>query len=56
MPLIKLTTPALGQEQLTITQTEAEHVIEPNGAADDFHRKEMAMMQVGWRLHPAILA
>lgn len=46
----------LGQEQLDVTQAEAEHVIQPHSMADELGRKAMAVVRVGWRLHAASLA
>jgi hypothetical protein len=36
-----------GQDQLDIAQAEAEHVIQPNGVADDPGREAMAMIRTG---------
>ena len=41
----------LSQEQLDVTQAEAEHVIQPYSMADELGRKAMAVMRVGWWLH-----
>ena len=46
----------LGQEQLDVTQAEAEHVIQPHSMADDLGREAMAVVRVGWRLHATTLA
>ena len=35
------------QDQLDITQTEAEHVVQPDSVADDLSRKPMTVMRVG---------
>jgi len=37
-------------------QAEAEHVVEPDGVADDLGWEPMAVVGVGWRLHAASLA
>jgi hypothetical protein len=47
---------ALSQEQLNMPQAEAEHVVEPDGVADDLGWEPMAVVGVGWRLHAASLA
>ena len=47
---------ALSQDQLNIPQAEAEHVVQPDGVADDLGGKPMAVVRVGWRLHAASLA
>jgi hypothetical protein len=39
------------QGQLNITQTEAEHLIQPDSVADDLGRKPMTVMRVGWWHH-----
>ena len=46
----------LGQEQLDITQAEAEHVVQPDSMADDLGREAMAVVRVGWWLHAAMLS
>ena len=46
----------LGQEQLDVTQAEAEHVIQPHSMADELGREAMAVARIGWRLHAASLA
>ena len=48
--------PALSQKQLHIPHTEAEHMIQPYGMADDPRGKPMAVIWVGWRFHAASLA
>ena len=35
----------LGQDELDVAQTEAEHVIQPTGVADDLTRKAMTAIQ-----------
>ena len=42
---------SLGQQQLDITQAEAEHVIQPYGMANDCGREPVAVVRVGWWLH-----
>ena len=45
---------ALGQDQLDVAQTEAEHVIQPHGVADDLSWKAMAVARTGlWHIWPA---
>ena len=47
---------ALGQQQLNISEAQAEHVVEPYSVADEVCRKTVAMVPV-WRLvHAPILA
>jgi hypothetical protein len=46
---------ALRQDQLNITQAEAEYVIQPNSVADDLGGKPMAVVRVGWQVHAASL-
>ena len=46
----------LGQKELNIPQTEAEHVIQPDGTADDLAGKAMAVVRVERKLHAANLA
>ena len=46
---------ALGQDQLDIAQAEAEHVVQPDGMADDLGGEPMTVVWVGWRLHAASL-
>ena len=46
----------LGQEQLNVTQAEAEHVIQPHSMADELGREAMAVVRVGWRLHATTFA
>ncbi len=45
-----------GQDQLNVTETETEHVVEPDGMADDLRREAMTVMRVGRRLHAVSLA
>ena len=47
---------SLGQKQLDIPQAEAEHVVQPDGVADDLGGKAMAVMRVGRWFHAASLA
>ena len=47
---------ALSQEQLNIPQAEAEHVVQPDSVADDLGGEPVAVVGIGWRLHPASLA
>ena len=44
------------QDQLNVPEAEAEDVVESDGVADDLGRKAVAVMRVGWRLHPASFA
>jgi hypothetical protein len=44
-----------GQQQLNVTQAEAEHVIQPHSMADDLGREAMAVVRIGWWLHAATL-
>ena len=37
----------LSQKQLNIQQTESEHMIEPDGMADDLSREPVAVMRIG---------
>jgi hypothetical protein len=46
---------SFSQEQFDIPQAEAEHVIQPNGVADDLGRKAMAVNRVGRWLHAVSL-
>ena len=46
----------LSQEQLNVPQDEAEHVVGPDGVADDLGWEPMAVMGVGGRLHAGSLA
>jgi hypothetical protein len=46
---------ALSQDQLHIAQAEAEHVVQPDGMADDLGGEPMAIVGVAWRLHAASL-
>ena len=43
------------EEQLNIPQAETEHVIQPDGLADDLGGKAMAVMRVGRWLHAVSL-
>ena len=47
---------ALGQQQLNISEAQAEHVIEPYSVADEVCRETVAMMRVWRLLHAIILA
>jgi hypothetical protein len=42
---------SLGQQQLDAPPAQAEHVVEPDGVADDLGRKAMAAMCVWWLAH-----
>src|SRR5271165_2231146 len=46
---------ALGQDQLDITKTQAEHVVEPDRMADEIGREAVAIVRIWRRLHHAIL-
>ena len=46
---------AFRQDQLDIPETEAEHVVQPDGVADDLSCEPMAIVGVGWRRHPTSL-
>jgi hypothetical protein len=46
----------LGQKELNVPEAEAEHVIQPNRMADDVSGKAVAIVRIGWRLHPITLA
>ena len=46
----------LSQKELNVPQAEAEHVIQPDGMADDLGGKAVAVVRVGRRLHVASLA
>jgi hypothetical protein len=45
----------LSQKKLNVPQAEAEHVIQPDGVADDLSGEPMAIVGVGWRRHPISL-
>jgi hypothetical protein len=47
---------SFGQKQLDIPQAEAEHVVQPDGVADDLGGKAMAVMRIGRWFHGASLA
>jgi hypothetical protein len=47
---------ALGQDQLDITQAEAEDVVEPNGMVDDLRREAVTGIGRALRRHSPILA
>jgi hypothetical protein len=47
---------ALSQDHLHIAQAEAEHVVQPDGMADNLGREPMTIVGVGWRLHTASIA
>jgi hypothetical protein len=38
---------SFGQKQLDIPQAEAEHVVQPDGVADDLGGEAMAVMRIG---------
>jgi len=40
-----------GQDQLDVTQAETEHVIQPDGMADDLDRKPMSRIRGGLVCH-----
>ena len=44
------------QQQLNISQAEAEHVIQPDRVADDLGRKAVAVVRIGWGFHADSLA
>jgi len=44
------------QKELNISQAEAEHVVHPDSVADNLGRKAVAIVRVGWGLHPVSLA
>ena len=44
------------EDQLDISQAEAEHVIQPYSVADDLGGKAMAVVRIWWRFHSASLA
>ena len=46
----------IGQEQLNISQAEAEHMVQPNSMTDDLGGKAMAVVRVGLWLHAATVA
>jgi hypothetical protein len=46
----------LGQDQLNVTQAEAEDVIQPDGVADDFGRKPVSAIGGGLANHAVSLA
>jgi hypothetical protein len=46
----------LGQKKLNVPQAKAEHVIQPDGMADDLGGKAVAVVRVGRRLYTASLA
>jgi hypothetical protein len=46
---------AFSQDQLNITQAEAEHVVQPDGVADDLGREPMTVVWVGWWRHAVSL-
>jgi hypothetical protein len=43
---------SLSQKQLDIAQAEAEHMIQPDSIVDDLGGEAMAVVRVGWWLHP----
>jgi hypothetical protein len=47
---------AFGQDQLDVTQTEAEHMIQPHGMTDDLGWKAMATIRPALGCHPASFA
>jgi hypothetical protein len=46
----------LGQEQLDISQAEAEHIVQPDGMTDDLGGEAMTVVRVGLWLHAATVA
>ena len=44
------------QQQLNISQAEAEHVIQPDRVTDDLGRKAVAVVRIGWGFHADSLA
>jgi hypothetical protein len=46
----------LGQEELNVSQAEAEHVVQPDRMTDDLGAKAKAVVRVGRRYHAASLA
>jgi hypothetical protein len=45
----------LGQQELSVSQADAEHVIQPDNMADDLGGKTMAIVRVGRGFHPVSL-
>ena len=54
--LIRDDNATFSQKQLNITQTEAEHVVQPHSMADDLGGKAVAVVRVRRELHAASLA
>ena len=48
--------PAFGENKLDLSQAEAEHVIQPDGVADDLGREAMTIMWIRGSLHAASFA
>jgi hypothetical protein len=48
--------PTFRQDQLNITQAEAEDVVQPDGVADDLARKPVPRIRGGFERHPVSLA
>jgi hypothetical protein len=46
----------LSQKEFNVSQAEAEHMIQPDGMADDRGGKAVAVVRAGWRVHAASLA
>ena len=54
--LIRDNDATFSQQQLNISQAEAEHVIQPDRVADDLGRKAVAVVRIGWGFHADSLA
>ena len=54
--LIRDNDATFSQQQLNISQAEAEHVIQPDRMADDLGRKAVAVVRIGWGFHADSLA
>ena len=48
--------PTLGQQEHSFSVAEAENRIQPDGMRDNLGGKAMAIVRVGWALHPISLA
>jgi hypothetical protein len=48
--------PPLGQDQFDVTQTQAEHMVEPNRVADDLRRETVARLRHRGRRHQISLS
>jgi hypothetical protein len=46
----------LGQDQLDIAEAQAEHVVQPYRVVYQLGRKAVAIVRVGWLLHPTSVA